>query len=251
MVAQEVTLHDVWANNLEEEFSKLRDLLDTYPYVAMDTEFPGVVATPMGQFKSKEDFNYQQLYCNVNMLKLIQVGFALVDAEGHLPPSGDMWQFNFHFSLTDDMYSVDSVELLKMAGFDFNRHQNEGIRMEDFGELLTTSGLIVDSKITWLTFHSCFDFGYLIKSILNGHLPMDEKEFFRYYKAFFPKSYDIKMLMKEPGPASKLKGGLQDVADTLQVTRIGRRHQAGSDALLTARTFFKIKELFFADNWNE
>uniref|UniRef100_A0A914D0P9 poly(A)-specific ribonuclease n=1 Tax=Acrobeloides nanus TaxID=290746 RepID=A0A914D0P9_9BILA len=128
---------------------------------------------------------------------------------------------------------------------------NEGIRMEDFGELLTTSGLIVDSKITWLTFHSCFDFGYLIKSILNGHLPMDEKEFFRYYKAFFPKSYDIKMLMKEPGPASKLKGGLQDVADTLQVIRIGRRHQAGSDALLTARTFFKIKELFFADNWNE
>jgi CCR4-NOT transcription complex subunit 7/8 len=123
--------------------------------------------------------------------------------------------------------------------------------MEDFGELLTTSGLIVDSKITWLTFHSCFDFGYLIKSILNGHLPNDEKEFFRYYKAFFPKSYDIKMLMKEPGPAGKLKGGLQDVADTLQVTRIGRRHQAGSDALLTARTFFKIKEIFFADNWNE
>lgn len=50
----------------------LSDLQD-YPFVAMDTEFPGVVATPLGTFKSKEDFNYQQVSCNVNMLKLIQV----------------------------------------------------------------------------------------------------------------------------------------------------------------------------------
>lgn len=42
--------------------------------------------------------------------------------------------------------------------------------MEDFGELLTTSGLLVDKRITWLTFHSCFDFGYLIKSILTGQV---------------------------------------------------------------------------------
>ena len=39
----------------------------------MDTEFPGVIANPVGQFKSKEDFNYQQLVTNVNVLKLIQV----------------------------------------------------------------------------------------------------------------------------------------------------------------------------------
>jgi CCR4-NOT transcription complex subunit 7/8 len=70
---EDVNLRDVWASNLEEEFVRLRNLIDDFPYVAMDTEFPGVVATPMGQFKSKEDFNYQQLYCNVNMLKLIQV----------------------------------------------------------------------------------------------------------------------------------------------------------------------------------
>lgn len=40
-------------------------------------------------------------------------------------------------------------------------------------------------------------------------------------------------------------------ADQLQVPRIGRRHQAGSDALLTAQLFFKIKQLFFAENWDE
>ncbi|VDO21012.1 unnamed protein product, partial [Brugia timori] len=131
-----------------EEFKRIRDTVKNYPFVAMDTEFPGVVATPLGQFKSKEDFNYQQ------------VGFALLDKEGNMPPTGDVWQFNFQFSLNDDMYSQDSVDLLRNAGIDFGRHQVEGIRMADFGELLTTSGLIVDEHITWLTFHSGYDFGY-------------------------------------------------------------------------------------------
>lgn len=74
-------------------------------------------------FRSKEDFNYQQLSCNVNVLKLIQVGFTLVNAQGQLPPNNDVWQFNFHFSLGDDMYSAESIELLRAAGFDFNKHQ--------------------------------------------------------------------------------------------------------------------------------
>lgn len=83
----EVRIHDVWNTNVEEEFGKMRALIEVgfffliskvvnlqeYPYVAMDTEFPGVVATPLGMFRSKEDFNYQQVSCNVNMLKLIQV----------------------------------------------------------------------------------------------------------------------------------------------------------------------------------
>ena len=42
-----------------------------------------------------------------------------------------------------------------------------------------------------------------------------------------------------------LKGGLQDVADDLQVSRIGQQHQAGSDSLLTESTFFKLRERYF------
>lgn len=40
-----------------------------YPYVAMDTEFPGVVARPVGDVGS-QDYQYKTLKCNVDLLKV-------------------------------------------------------------------------------------------------------------------------------------------------------------------------------------
>ena len=40
----------------------------------------------------------------------------------------------------------------------------------------------------------------------------------------------------------------QEVANELEVLRIGPQHQAGSDSLLTGQTFFKMKEMFFEDD---
>ena len=40
----------------------------------------------------------------------------------------------------------------------------------------------------------------------------------------------------------ELHGGLQKVAEDLKVERIGPMHQAGSDSLLTASTFFALSE---------
>ena len=34
---------EVWGTNLDEELSIIREMLEEYPYIAMDTEFPGVV----------------------------------------------------------------------------------------------------------------------------------------------------------------------------------------------------------------
>lgn len=45
-------------------------------------------------------------------------------------------------------------------------------------------------------------------------LPEEESDFFDLMSYFFPKVYDVKYLMKS---CKSLKGGLQDVADSLQV----------------------------------
>lgn len=54
-------VREVWEDNLEEELALIRDVVDDYPYCAMDTEFPGVVARPVGNFKNSGEYHYQTL----------------------------------------------------------------------------------------------------------------------------------------------------------------------------------------------
>lgn len=48
-----------------------------------------------------------------------------------------------------------------------------------------------------------------------------------------------------------LHGGLSSLADTLQIERIGPMHQAGSDSLLTAQTFFALLTQQFSNKCDE
>jgi len=64
-----------------------------------DTEFPGVVARPIGSFRGSSDYHYQTLRCNVDLLRIIQLGITLCDENGELAPGVCTWQFNFQFSI--------------------------------------------------------------------------------------------------------------------------------------------------------
>jgi CCR4-NOT transcription complex subunit 7/8 len=63
-------IRHVWADNFEEEMLVIRECVAEYPFIAMDTEFPGVVARPMGTFLSSTDYHYQTLRTNVDLLKV-------------------------------------------------------------------------------------------------------------------------------------------------------------------------------------
>lgn len=238
-------IRDVWNYNVEEEFNKMREVVEKYPFIAMDTEFPGVVARPIGEFKSSSDYQYQLLRCNVDLLKIIQIGFSFYNDKGEQPPGGSTWQFNFRFNLAEDMYAQDSIDLLAGSGIQFKTHEEDGVDVMMFAEMLYTSGIILSEEVSWLSFHSGYDFGYLIKILMNEPLPSCESEFFDLLKIFFPKIYDIKYLMKS---CKNLKGGLQEVSEILELERVGPQHQAGSDSLLTGAAFFKMREMFFEDN---
>jgi CCR4-NOT transcription complex subunit 7/8 len=190
-------VREVWAHNLESEMAVIRTIVGEYPYIAMDTEFPGVVARPVGNFKSAREYHYRALKLNVDMLKLIQLGLTFTDDAGNLPVcNGEhtVWQFNFRgFRLSDDVYASDSIELLKASGIDFGQLEARGIDVHAFGEVLMSSGIVLNDEVRWITFHSGYDFGYLLKVLTCLPLPDTEPEFFEVLRLFFPCIFDMKV----------------------------------------------------------
>ncbi|KAL9238547.1 hypothetical protein vseg_012951 [Gypsophila vaccaria] len=242
-----VEIREVYEGNLEAEFDIIRDIVDDYPYVAMDTEFPGVVLRPVGSFKTTHDFNFRTLKDNVDMLKMIQLGLTFFDDEGGLPTCGTdkycIWQFNFReFNINEDVFANDSIELLRQSGIDFKKNNEKGIDAKRFGELLMSSGVVLNYNVSWVTFHSGYDFGYLIKLLTCRNLPETQEEFFELINTYFPNIYDIKHLIKFK---DNLHGGLNKLAEILALKRVGVSHQAGSDSLLTACVFMKLKLVYF------
>lgn len=242
-----IHIREVWNDNLEHEFSLIRDIVDDYPYIAMDTEFPGIVLRLVGNFKSSSEYNYQNLKVNVDLLKLIQLGLTFADENGNLPKCGTdkycLWQFNFcEFNPDEDVYAYDSIKLLSRSGIDFKKNKEKGVDAMRFSELLMSSGIVLNDSVHWVTFHSGYDFGYLLKLLTCKDLPETQACFFDLIKMYFPTLYDIKHLMKF---CNSLHGGLNKLAELLEVERIGICHQAGSDSLLTCCTFMKMKDNFF------
>jgi CCR4-NOT transcription complex subunit 7/8 len=171
------------------------------------------------------------------------------------------WTFNFQFSLEDDMYNEDSIQLLKKSGADFEKLAKHGIDPKEFGSLLTTSGLVLDEDVHWISFHSGYDFAYLIKMLSDRPLPEDEEAYRKIVSVYFPSLLDVKYLWRHatnlvrrgtigPHAANILnnlgtKSGLQDLADELGCQRIGTSHTAGSDAWLTGTAFFELRKKVF------
>ncbi|KAI3904698.1 hypothetical protein MKW98_014878 [Papaver atlanticum] len=264
-LAKPVKIVEVFSENCETEFQRICAALTRYPIISMDTEFPGVIFKSNVQTLDKKQtpFEYYQIMKkNIDALKLIQVGLTLSDAQGNLPDFGTytcIWQFNLSdFDVSKDLCAADSIELLKKQGINFEKNRREGIDSRVFARMLLQYGVVCNPvaaaahffykySLNWITFHSGYDFGYLIKLLIYPDpLPTRLEDFMCLVKRFFgTRVYDIKHMMKF---CQGLFGGLENVSKVLGAERkVGNCHQAGSDSLLTLKTFVKMYAKYFTN----
>ena len=231
----------------------------------------------MGRFNGRLDYHYQTLRLNVDLMNIIQLGITLYNEDGETPPaypdflsaaaySNDgspcpmTWQFNFRFVQDADMHNPESITFLLQHGMDIERHEHQGVDFQAFASLLVSSGMVFLDEVKWISFHSGYDFAYLVKVVYGKQFPEVESEYRKLLQLMFPSIFDIKYMLKiiqktqmvNGGPLSAsalnffaalgAKAGLQDLADELGIKRVGQAHQAGSDSLITGRVFWEFKK---------
>lgn len=236
---------EVWASNLEEEFVRLSELVSEYRFIAMDTEFPGFIAHSTQGYQTGDEQRFHKQRLDVNLMKIIQIGITLGNGEGNLCRPCT-WQFNFKFNANEDLSSPDALALLKQAEIDFEKFERKGIDVADFAHLLLSSGLVMNDDVVWISFHGGYDFAYLVKMLSGAPLPADVKEFFALLKQYFPHVYDVKYIMHM---YEERVCGLQDIANDMNVTRVGTQHQAGSDSYVTLLTYYRYMDDQFGGNY--
>ena len=235
---------EVYEDNFIEEIKNLSSLLDEYNYIGMDTEFPGTVFYAEN---NTEDFYYKALKKNVDKLKLIQLGITLTNEKGEYPKNYPYhtWQFNLEFDKNIELYRANSINLLKECGIDFDKLKKRGIKHNIFAQYFMISNLVLNPDIYWISFQGSYDFGYLLKLLINTDLPEREDEFINLLNTYFINYFDIRILIRGN---DNFQRGLNKLAEQLEVIREGQTHQAGSDSVVTIDVFFKLKNSGYVTN---
>jgi CCR4-NOT transcription complex subunit 7/8 len=230
---------EVYEDNFIEQIKILGTLLEDFNYIGMDTEFPGTV---FHVENITEDFYYKSLKKNVDKLKLIQLGITLTNEKGEYPKNYPYhtWQFNLEFDKDTELYKDESMDMLKKCGIDFDKLKKKGIKHHIFAQYFMVSNLVLNEDVHWVSFQGSYDFGYLLKLLINRDLPQTEDEFMEELNRYFINYYDIRVIVKDN--ENLLKKGLNRLAELLEVRREGQEHQAGSDSMVTIDVFFKLKK---------
>jgi hypothetical protein len=239
---QERRLQEVWATNLEDEIAKIRDQVEDYQHVGMDTLLPGIVARPTGPFGDYGDYNYQTLKSNVDLTRALQISFTICDAKGARPKGICTWRFNFAFDAGRDLLGQEHMAEGAGNALDLPRHAREGIDASTFGELLMSSGLVLNDEVKWVvfcgsikfsdrapeeklpgraggepastTFCGLYNFAYLLQFLTSQPLPEEVSGFRESLDLFFPSRCDVAAHVHHLPPGPPLSS--RDPADSLR-----------------------------------
>lgn len=243
---ERVEIREVWAHNLQHEFKIIRDMIGKYNHIAMDTEYPGtIIPNPNPMYCSATPNEiYDVMKSNVSGTNMIQLGLTLSTSNGDLPiynGKSVSWQFNFkEFNPAIDKQGPGSVEFLARQGVDYEKNMKYGVDSNIFGELLMSSGAVMNDEVSWVTFHCTYDFSYLIKILTRKNmLPKTLPEFMAVVNIYFRNVFDAKFLYNDQ------RKGLKYIANVLGLKRVGKEHNAGSDSLLTMQVFVALRDRMF------
>lgn len=192
-------IKEVWSSNLEHEFQALRTFINdktSKVFIAIHQEIPGIVARPVGTFKSSSDYHFQTLRANSDLLNLIQLSLCVIKiSKNETISTPVIWQFNFLYDLTKEMYNEEHLAMLAQTSqINFQLLLTHGIPHFEFAELMIESGLILDDNINWVSFHAGYDLGFFVSLLLNDDLPVDEPDFYWWCAKYFPNFYDLKYI---------------------------------------------------------
>ncbi|CAA0172016.1 Ribonuclease CAF1 [Arabidopsis suecica] len=230
----------VWRSNVDEEMARMAECLKRFPLIAFDTEYPGIIFRTY--FDSSSDECYRAMKGNVENTKLIQCGFTLFNAKGEI---GGVWEINFsNFGDPSDTRNELSIEFLRRHGLDLQKIRDEGVDMFGYGFFPKLMTVFRSQKhVEFVTFQGAYDFAYFLSILNHGKLPDTHGEFATEVVKVFGQVYDTKVMAGFcEGLGEHL--GLSKLAQLLQITRVGRAHHAGSDSLMTALVFIKLKHVY-------
>lgn len=254
-------IRDVWQNNLYSEFHTIRRLFSQYNHISISTEFVGTLARPIGNFRSREDYHYQTMRANVDLLNPIQVGISLSDVYGNKPENEpSTWQFNLEFDISKEMISSESLDLLRKSAINPEMHKTNGIKKFEFAQLLIESGLLMNENVTWITYHSAYDLGFLINILMNDIMPNNRKDFEWWVHEYMPSLFDLNLLYKTVRgyKYSPLQGNLQQqqqqptpmevtlatLASDIGLPRFPVFTTTGGQSLLVLLSFCQLNKMF-------
>jgi CCR4-NOT transcription complex subunit 7/8 len=214
-------------------------LLSRYPFVAIDTEYPGTVHLPPPGRSERQLAPYERyalVKAYVDELPIVQLGITLCDEYGNLPlvtgsdgrPLELAWEVTFSdFDARRDRHAPESVAFLQSQGVDFDQARKRGVSSAAFAAKLAAvlsahQQRQRDGELTWAAFGGAHDFAYMVRMLAGGQpLPDTWHEFVAQARDLLGgRLFDAKYMAEHCERADLCGGGgLRRVATSLRVQR--------------------------------
>jgi len=231
-------IESVFKANYVQEVRKMAKLVEDYPMITFDTEYPNL-PNQNYPLSCTEEEKYELLKENVQQTTLLQLGITFRAEDGSKPEGISTWEFNFQFDHEKTPQPDYLMDVLKHVPF--SRLKEEGIPPMEVGYHLTGSGIFFNEKSRYIFFHGEYDVFYLVK-LMTGKLPDTRLETMSFISALFSGGIlDIKFKLMKTSPTMYGNLGLNVIKDIINVKREGAAHTAGSDSRVTWDVYFKLK----------